>query len=547
MQLDLHARVSLWYEKNGYFYQAVEHAFLSQDNNRAACLIDETADYLLGKGEHTWLFKQIQKLPQEQIRGRLRLPVYQAAILASNGNMEEAEQCLQHLERYLPSSSLDVAELDWLTGRAASIRALIAICRGDIASTQKYAQLAAEKLPQGDDSFWRSALFITLSNLYLATGDLEAASQNMFEAIRVGKVSWQSFVVLDAMTQLAMVLWARGQLNKAAEVSQEGLRLVRENRLENLPMAGMLYLGLGFVLSEQNKLDEAEKYIRRGLELCQNSSKLWSLVWAEQVWMRLLMAKNDLPAAEAVAREADRMAQENQIPAWITSVNSGLHARIWVKMGRLDEAARYLQEHGICAQGEIQHPHQAEYHALASLFIARGEPERAIQLLERVLAYYTSTQQRGLAIGAQVLQALAFQAAGNLSGALSALDLALQAAEPEGFIQIFLNEGEPVNQLLGEALRHDLHPEYVRLLLARYAAAYPEETSEKNTPDHGELSAREFEVLRLIAAGLTNKEIALKLGISLRTVKFHTTSIFTRLNVENRTQAVTRAQALGLL
>ncbi|MEA4906045.1 MAG: LuxR C-terminal-related transcriptional regulator, partial [Anaerolineaceae bacterium] len=206
-------------------------------------------------------------------------------------------------------------------------------------------------------------------------------------------------------------------------------------------------------------------------------------------------------------------------------------------------AAAYLHAHGITLEGEIGHPHQAEYHALASLLIAQGRPECAAGLLERALAAYAATQQHGLAISAHLLLALAYQAQGKLPPALQALDLALQAAAPEGYVQTFLNEGRPARDLLEIALRRGLHLAFTRTLLARF----PADDLPPAAAPHGSLSPREFEVLRLIAAGLSNQEIASQLCISLRTVKYHTTSIFTKLGVNNRTQAVTFAQTLGLI
>ncbi|MEA4909963.1 MAG: hypothetical protein VB089_20240, partial [Anaerolineaceae bacterium] len=324
----LHARASHWYAANGDFYAAVEHAFSGRDFERAAGLIDEAADELLGNGQHSLLLKSIRRLPEEQLSDHPRLPLFEVAVLTTHGDIQEAEQRLQALEQRLPELAPGDPLAGWLASRSASIRALIAVCQGDIHRAQAYIQQVFEHISPDDQSPWRPALFITLSNLNLSTGDPVSATRNMFEAIRAGKQAWQAFMVLDAMTQLTMVLWARGQMNDAAELCQEGLALVREKRLENDPVAGMLYLGWGFLLCERGELDEAESYIRRGMDLCSPTSKLWSLLWAHQVWMRLLIARHDLEACEAAARQAERLSQENQVPVWLTSVNSGLRARV---------------------------------------------------------------------------------------------------------------------------------------------------------------------------------------------------------------------------
>jgi CubicO group peptidase (beta-lactamase class C family) len=141
---------------------------------------------------------------------------------------------------------------------------------------------------------------------------------------------------------------------------------------------------------------------------------------------------------------------------------------------------------------------------------------------------------------------------GNTTGAMDALERALALAEPGGFIRIFVDEGPPMAHLLHEAAARGIAPEYTRRLLA----AFPVTTTEVPEPANPQLaesdlieplSERELEVLALLAEGLTNREIASRLFLALNTVKAHTGNIYGKLNVHSRTQAIARAQALGLL
>jgi LuxR family maltose regulon positive regulatory protein len=133
-----------------------------------------------------------------------------------------------------------------------------------------------------------------------------------------------------------------------------------------------------------------------------------------------------------------------------------------------------------------------------------------------------------------------------------ALERALTLAEPGGFIRVFVDEGPPMARLLNKAATHGIAPEYTRRLLAAFPVAESEQTgSSKTQPPKSELieslSERELEVLQLIAAGLTNPEIASSLFLALNTVKAHTRNIYGKLGVHSRTQAVARARALGIL
>jgi LuxR family maltose regulon positive regulatory protein len=128
----------------------------------------------------------------------------------------------------------------------------------------------------------------------------------------------------------------------------------------------------------------------------------------------------------------------------------------------------------------------------------------------------------------------------------------VELAEPEEYIRVFLDEGPPMARLLYEALSREIAPNYVRRLLAAFPSAEPEqrEPSKSQAPETEliePLSERELEVLQLIAEGLTNREIASRLFLSLNTVKAHTRNVYGKLDVHNRTQAVVRARALGVL
>jgi LuxR family maltose regulon positive regulatory protein len=151
-----------------------------------------------------------------------------------------------------------------------------------------------------------------------------------------------------------------------------------------------------------------------------------------------------------------------------------------------------------------------------------------------------------------VLQALAHEAQDNIPLALVPLERALALAEPEGYVRIFVDEGPPMARLLYEAVARGVAADYARRLLAAFPVAEPEKPapSKAQAPKSElvePLSERELEILKLIAEGLTNPEIAARLFLSLNTVKVHTRNIYGKLGVNNRTQAVIQARALGIL
>jgi LuxR family maltose regulon positive regulatory protein len=260
---------------------------------------------------------------------------------------------------------------------------------------------------------------------------------------------------------------------------------------------------------------------------------------------RVCLARHNLSEAEDFVRQAESLAQEYAIPFQHSGPLIGLKAQLLIQQGRLVEAGHELRMLDAQAGQEIPFTHHGRLHlSYAQLQLARGNLPAAEETLDRLYAFSQASGQQRWVIPIQILRAMLYQTRRDLPQALNALNTALELAEPEGFIQDFLDEGEPMVQLLHEAARRRVKPEFVQQLLSRFS---PARQAEKPSSLVEPLSERELEVLRLVAEGLSNQEIAARLYLSLRTIKFHTGNIYGKLGVKSRTEAISTARHLGLL
>lgn len=177
----------------------------------------------------------------------------------------------------------------------------------------------------------------------------------------------------------------------------------------------------------------------------------------------------------------------------------------------------------------------------ARLLLAQGQPRTAERVLNGLETAAVKEERNGSLITVYVLQALCKRAAGNRAAALDRLGQALSLATSPGYRRVFLDEGPAVAALLPQ-LRH-VAPAFVIELLQ----AFPHEAAPAPEGLAGPVSKTQFEILRLLDFGLTNQEIADKLGISIGTAKWHLHQIFGKLQARNRTEAVTKAREQGLL
>jgi LuxR family maltose regulon positive regulatory protein len=223
---------------------------------------------------------------------------------------------------------------------------------------------------------------------------------------------------------------------------------------------------------------------------------------------------------------------------------------------------------GLRADGEPNYPQEGEYLALTRVLTAQGQEEPtgrhlddalddALGLLERLHKAAEDGGRMGSVIEILLLRALALQKRDDPSEALDALERALMLAQPEGYVRVFVDEGEPMAALLSEFLnarrkvppeaRHRILLDYVRRLLGAFESPRPGAEPSTEPPLLAPLTAREREVLDLIASGLSNREIANRLFVEVSTVKSYANSIFRKLGVQSRTQAVAEARALHLI
>jgi LuxR family maltose regulon positive regulatory protein len=379
-----------------------------------------------------------------------------------------------------------------------------------------------------------------------------AAYQTRLEAVEVSKATGDLYLILTANLKLAGILRMQGQLQRVLMICQQQLRLAENSGLSQMIVVGWLLAMWGEVLAEINDLDGAILKAKKGVELTEHSKDVAMLGWSTLCLMRVLFSRGDFAHAEETIQKVEHTAREYDVPPSITNPMTAWQVRIWLAQGKLDDASQWMGERQLDFDGDLTYLNEMEYIALTRILIDQGRLDESTKLLERLLQAAEAGGRTLRLIEILMLMAIAFQAKGDTNQAMVSLERALTLAEPEGFIRIFVDEGQSMAHLLYKALSRKIKPDYVRRLLAAFPLVEPElaDPSKSQVPESElaeSLSERELEVLQLIAEGLTNQEIATRLFISLNTVKVHTRNINGKLAVSSRAKAVARAKALGIL
>jgi ATP/maltotriose-dependent transcriptional regulator MalT len=578
----LHRRASAWYEQHGLQFEAIRHAFAAEDLGRAAGLVELAARAMLMSSQEETFLGWLKALPDELVRTRPVLSAYYAVALLSH-DLEASEDRLRDAERLLdgmnkrpgaPSAHMvivDEEEFRCLPGIAAITRAYHAGALGDVSGSVTYAQQALGLLPE-DDHLWRGAAAALLGLASWTSGELETAYRSFADSTasmrRIGDITQ---LIIGAFN-LAKIRTAQGRLREAASIYERSLKLAAEAGKSVPPPTADLYVGLSELHREQNDLESASRCLLKSKELGAHSGLSENRYRWYVAMARITEAHGDFGGALDLLDEAERLYIRSPDP-YVRPV-AALKTRVWVRQGRLAEALGWARERGLCSDDDLSYVREFEHITLARALIARyksdlqdGAIHEAMSLLERLLQAADEGGRRGSVIEILVLQALAYEALGNVALALAPMKRALALAEPEGYVRIFVDEGTPAAEVLRRLERQaeTLHmSRYIRRLLAAceeqedvhsFGSAQDEpfgsaqDSRPSVTAEHvvEPLSERELEVLQLIAQGRSNREISERLFLAVSTVKGHNRMIFGKLQVKSRTEAVARARELGLL
>ncbi len=556
---ELHRRASHWYEQQGLLDAAIGHALSTQDFEAVARLVEDHAPRLLGQGEIVVLLNWANRLPEALVHTRPRLCILVARALALVGQPEASETYLQSAEGAL--TSVPQSDAQALQGQIATVRASIATQKADAQRTIEYARQALSHLPH-NDPFMRSLAAFNMGDAYLLTGDVVPASAAFADAVDLSLATGSLHMVTLSSAYLARTLMLSGRLREAERVCQRALDLVAELSeapARVVPTVGLLHAYLGHLRREWDDLAGAERHLARAMQYGEQSGYVEVLAATYWALAQLHRAQADVVAGLAMIERAIETVQEQSLIV-MRRLLLAERADLLVAVDRLEDAEGWAREQRVGEKVEFALPDEREALSLVRLRLARGEVAETVRLLERLRGPAEAAGRFGVLIEILALQALALHESGKLTPALSSLERALVLAEPEGYIRTFADHGEPIGTLLRQLAGRGFAPQYVARLLT--AIASPGQSAGGAAADHAPasdrdaamtqgsanpLTAREVEVLRLLAGGASNHRIADELTVSVGTVKAHISHILRKMGAINRTEAVARARRLGLL
>jgi LuxR family maltose regulon positive regulatory protein len=553
-EAELHRRASLWFADNGLYPEAIKHAFNAGDFGGAADLIETCGYELFRQGGIKTLLDWCQKLPVEHMRGKpQRLLMYSWVLFVGGAKLHnsatditpwltEAEQLLEGAD----DKPEALAEK-----RRLSMQAEINVLRGFVALHQRQFQRAitlvelAQPNLSNENTLVQAGAALNLGVCYYATGQYELAEQAFHNALNLAQKDDSIVVIFPALKGLGQLYQIHGQLHKAHETYQQALTLVDDHQLYEMPDLGWTYMGLGELLHEWNDLQGAEHYLRKSISCIDQYSwdYLQALDYLYLAKLKLVQGNN----GEAIELIAQTDGLDFSAPLFpICPPPNQLLVRAWLMLGDKAKVQRWVETNAPGSDDTPNAANETQYIVLARALLGLQCYDESFRLLARLLLVAEQGKRNGVVIEILMLQALVRQAQGNTKQALALLKRSLELAEPEQYIRLFVDEGAPMAALLKHFSTSPYAQKLLQLLDSTYGDSKPD-ASKALARLAEPLSQKELKTLHLLISGLSNKEIAAQLFVSPNTVKTHLRSIYDKMRVNNRTQAIARARELELI
>jgi len=538
----LHRKASEWFTAHGQPVEAINHRVAAGDADAAAELINENADWLMRQGELMRARRWITLIPKE-VCAR-----YPAIVLIRAWAGIDAGRPLAEIERELDSAG----EAGTYRALALCLRSHIAGLQGDDEKALRLSEQALRKL-DGNDLFVNGHAKLRVAIARLASGEMRTAIDLLESAANESLQAGNPPVAVEALAHKARAMVEQGQLDEGEETYQRALDLAMSHDGSRRGYASWALIGLGEVSRLRGTLPRAVELFRNGMAISAYRLDL-NAFYTSLGFVHALLARGLEADATQALRSAEQLALGSSVPLYFVRFLEAHRVLILLRCGRLQEARARLKEIPTSGQPAADESYvealvsDLETLGRARLALLEGNA-RACMDLAFPLARRAREQERELnALSADLLLVRASWQAEESDQATSILDRGLSFAADRGIVQPFVDEGPEMARVLYHARSLGLTHPFIGKLLAAFPLDQQSTAAAETQPNAVEpLSAREVKVLTLLSQGLSNKEVAAELFVSVKTVKWYASSIYAKLAVSSRTQAIAKARQLAIL
>lgn len=564
---EIHHQASLWYGRNGFLNDAVRHALKTRDPKFGLAQIKAHILPILQSGRISMVREWLRSFPEETLLQDPVLCVAQASVAIKDTSIDKVEELLGQAETAVDNAfqkaSLDPSLLNQVSTQVAILQSILSRKRGDpVEKQQKIVLEALEFINPSRESTDRATLLLRLGFCYIDIGKDEKADHFFKQAYQLGKGNGNLYSAHTANYARMVIANRHAQLDTLAEICRQSLEnLVRSNP-QDRSLAGIACIMQGNLFYERNNLLLAERKLTRGIKLIRKDGIFELMVkgWFALACTRIALGKEfTLPDLVSIAQQGNPSLQ---------FYAASLQARLHLLLARSSPGSDHFSRAAAWAESQtlgLRKQSSYDWEMLEKLVYARvvclqyqASPDthnrsRLVEILDFLADQRESLLKLDwlrILIEMDIVRALLLAALDRVLESNQALEQALLLAQPRQFARIFLDEAEPMRELLRRSMHHGTCGTYAQELLLSFQEdqdsilqGQPLHTGQLVLP----LSQRESQVLRFLETDLSVPRIAAELVISESTVRSHIKNIYNKLEVHSRYEAIQKGKSLHLL
>jgi len=553
----LHNEACDWFEQNNMLNYAIEHALEIKNYEKCIQLLGKVAEDMWQNGMHTAILKYGDMLPDELIKTNPEFCLYYSWILIADGKINKAEPFLVSAESITAelinqknSSKEDIQYLKKLSGK---ICVAFTYLNSYLEHSQKifdYCKTAMDNLSE-DDPFWFSWAWFSFGIAYFSNGNLIESNKAFNSAFDYGLKSGNIYLISTIAIRMAENEQQLGHYKSAYKKCSDLLTLMKEKGYSEIARTewtfAALYLIMGISQLMWANMDRAYENLKSAYDLSKSGRDIYLKMFILMVFSIVLKERGDKESKNRM-EELDLLIKNNDIPPYLSSSYIGWKIYLFIENDQIDDAIHIISEYGLDCSKKKTLANEGAYSAYLRLLLAQNKLDEAEPLLSELLALANENSAIEKIIELKISYAVLFKLRGNYEKAIASLIEAFELAADENLLYYFVNEHGRIKDIIKKAFvviattKTNIPAKFIDNL----KQALERKEKNKNMNLGTDISARELDTLKLIG-DLSNQEIADKLFVSLNTVKTHLKNIYLKLEVDNRTKAVTKAKDLGMI
>jgi LuxR family maltose regulon positive regulatory protein len=551
---ELHQKASQWFEEQDLSNEAIHHALEGADHERSIQLIGDKALELVFQGGLRTLVRWLKQLPKDTVNATPRLCLAEAWAHVYRGNFRQCLLAIEACEKALDQSKPDQAESDLVKGQLKCVSAYHAWFMDDVKTAEQHAQQALALLPDSDAN-GRAWAAQVLGAMLRGQSQYDEAEKWFHYAIETSINAGAYYLAIDALWELSVLTFNTGRLSETLEICHRALdlanRFIRQGG-QRLPVIGYIYSRMASVSRARGEFSRALEHALEGVRLSQRWGVHDALYMTHSILGGVYVSLGEFELAHQSIAKA--IAVANDLSPMYLEQAQAREALLHLEQGTPTLAFDYLERNPLLLEDTPDPVWFHKHRIVALLAIERARalsdeiPPEVLPTLTLMEAMCDDVGANGVNLEVLLVLVLAFQVVGDDDAALERLKKALGLAQNEGFILPFIQHRDRILPYLRTLHRINGYDELINRILQHSAVDRKFTLSQHAAAVLVEpLSDRELEVLRYLSTRLSSNEIAAELYIATSTVRSHIKSIYGKLAVHSRREAVERAQDLGLL